>query len=164
MKRPFFSVTLIEKPTPCIIFHLISPLDHTALDCISFIIEENKKVDTVDPFPWDTAKIIILYQGIPKEDACFTVRLAGRRAYVENITPEYYGSQPVEIREYVDLGESIKEDLLAGKSIIQASIRAWRTALTSGWIKSNGLCTPDQFIKEAMDWKDMLTEWGYLKS
>lgn len=165
MKRPYFSITLIKEPAPCICIHIISPLDYTAMDCISFVIEESKKSDTSNPFPWDTAKIAILYQGMEKEESVFTVRLPnGRIATVENINPDHYDKMPMAIRAYVDIGERIKQDLIAGKSITNAAITAWVAANTSEHLKSANLYTPDLFVKEAMDWQFMLTEWGYLKS
>ena len=162
MKRTFFSITPHTQPYPNILIHLISPLNRDAIDTIYSEIMSSR--NSSPAYPWDTAKLIVFYQGMEKEDRSFAVQFPdGRQAIVINLNPGLNNDLPPLLRAYADVIEVMKASLLSGNSCLKAAFAAWMAAQESAVLKHYKLPL-EHMLDDAKVWKELFEEWGYLKS
>ena len=163
MKRTFFSITPHKQPYPNILIHLISPLDRDAIDTIYSEIMSSR--NSSPAYPWDTAKLIVFYQGMEKEDRSFAVQFPdGRQATVINLNPGPNNNDlPELLCAYAHVIEVMKESLLSGNSCLKAAFAAWMAAQESAVLKHHKLPL-EHMIDDAKVWKELFAEYGLPKS
>ena len=113
---------------------------------------------------WDTAKLIVFYQGMEKEERCFAVQFPdGRKATVINLNPDPDNDLPEFLREYALVIEVMKASLLSGNSCLKAAFAAWMAAQESAVLKHLKLPL-EHMLDDANVWKELFEEYGFPKS
>lgn len=166
MKHVYYSLTpMLFGSKPCVLAHLTSPLDRNALERLAEELEVRDRLDTASPpYPWKEAEVVILYHGLDPFPTYCTVRMpGGKTASVQNVNPEHYDCMPDVLKAYVDVIEALRQSLLKGCSKIEAAAAAWLAASNSEILKHHNY-SMEFFFEEAEAWKEMMVEWGYLKS
>ena len=113
----------------CILIHLMSRLSEEFPQLLQKYLHE--RMDPVselyDPsFPWDSARLLLLYHGPQELPDCGRITLPnGRTVQMININPGHSGSAASLLGDYIPAMEVGRKALLTGHTPLEAALKIW---------------------------------------
>lgn len=113
----------------CILIHLMSRLtEEFPLLLQKYLCERmDAASELYDPaFPWDSARLILLYHGLQELPDCGRIGLPdGRMVQMVNINPGHSGPVASLLGDYIPAMEIGRQALLSGDTPVEAALKLW---------------------------------------